>query len=156
MRLKTKVQEEISLQFGLFLAIIFLIVQIAMAYTAVWFEGHRLFSFFFLSLIGLAAGCAGWGRGIVLTPLGNQSNGAQKVLVGFDVFWTGVIAGHLPQLSDYFNGWKNGNWNERTEIEVLFGAGIFLLASCVTFNTRFEDSNPGSRPEAKDQPPGIR
>jgi hypothetical protein len=72
-----------------------------------------------------------------LSPIGSQAGGAQKVLAGFAVFWTGVIAGHLSQISSAVSGWQKASMNQATRIELLFGLGIFLFAACVTFNTRF-------------------
>jgi hypothetical protein len=131
------IQQNVTLQFALYGGLLFFIVQIALCLVAPGFEGYRLYSFFLLSLIGLTSGCAGWASGIVLSPIGSQAAGAQKVLAGFAVFWTGVIVGHLPQISSAVSGWQRVSMNQAARVELLFGLGVFLFAACITFNTRF-------------------
>ena len=134
-----KIQQNVALRFGLLGALLFLIVQIALARIAPAFQDHRFYSFFLLSLIGLVSGCAGWAAGIVLSPIGSQAGGAQKVLAGLTVFWTGVVIGHLQQISSAFNEWQKSQMDGSAKIEILFGLGLFLLAVCITFNTRFDE-----------------
>jgi hypothetical protein len=131
------VQQNATLRFAFYGGLLFFIVQVALSRVAPGFGGYRWYSFFLLSLIGLTAGCAGWASGIVLSPIGSQAAGAQKVLAGFAVFWTGVIAGHLSQISSAVSGWQKVSMNQAAKIELLFGLGIFLFATCITFNTRF-------------------
>jgi hypothetical protein len=117
-------------------------VQIGLSRVAPCFDGHRWYSFWLLSLIGLTGGCAGWAGGIILSPIGSQASGAQKVLAAVGVFWTGVIAGHIPQISNTVHQWQIASLSSSTLIELLFGFGIFLFATCVTFNTRFAKPIP--------------
>jgi len=131
------IQQNVTLRFALYGGLLFFIVQIALSRVAPGFVGRRWYSFFLLSLIGLTAGCAGWACGIVLSPIGSQAGGAQKVLAGLAVFWTGVIVGHLPQISSAVSEWQKASMDQATRIELLFGLGIFLFAACITFNTRF-------------------
>jgi hypothetical protein len=121
------------------LGALFLVVQVALSRAAPTFESHRVYSFLILSLIGLVSGCGGWACGIFLSPIGSQINGAQKVLAGLTVFWSGVIVSHLQQVSGLFDAWQKSSTTPGTKIELLFGLGIFLLALCVTFNTRFDE-----------------
>jgi hypothetical protein len=130
-------QTDATLRFACYGGLLFLTIQIALSRVAPGFDGHRWYSFFLLALVGLTAGCAGWAWGIVLSPIGSQAGGAQKVLAGFAVFWTGVIVGHLPQIASAFSGWQKTSINQAARIEMLFGLGVFLFAVCITFNTRF-------------------
>jgi hypothetical protein len=127
-----------SLVAALGVGIVFFLVQIGLASYAPFFEGHRVYSFLVLSLVGLASGCGGWAVGLFLSPIGSQVNGAQKVLAGFAVFWSGVVVSHLKGLSAMFDTWQKNSLTSATKIETLFGLGIFLFALCVTFNTRFD------------------
>ncbi|WP_353067741.1 hypothetical protein RBB77_23310 (plasmid) [Tunturibacter psychrotolerans] len=135
-----KIQQNAALRFGIFGGCLFFIVQIALARLAPSFKNHELYSFFVLSLIGLVCGCAGWAAGIVLSPIGSQAAGAQKVLAGLALLWTGVVIGHLQQISGALIEWQKGQIDGSIKIELLFGLGLFLLALCVTFNTRFDDA----------------
>ena len=131
------IQNDMALQFAIYGGSLFFAIQIALAKVAPGFAGYRLYAFFLMALIGLTAGCAGWACGIVLSPIGSQAGGAQKILAGFAVFWTGVIAGHLQQISNAITGWQQSITHQPFKIELLFGTGIFIFASCITFNTRF-------------------
>jgi hypothetical protein len=135
------IQRDVTLQFACYGGLLFLAIQIALCLVAPGFEGCRRYSFCLLALIGLTSGCAGWACGIVLSPIGSQAGGAQKVLAGFAVFWTGVIVGHLPQISSALTGWQKASMNQAGRIELLFGCGVFLFAACITFNTRFVNAN---------------
>jgi hypothetical protein len=134
----TKTQTTASLLAALGLGILFILVQSGLARYAPFFEGHRAYSFFVLSLVGLASGCGGWALGLFLSPIGSQVNGAQKVLAAFAVFWSGVVVGHLQGLSAAFDTWQKNVLTSATKVEAVFGLGIFLFALCVTFNTRFD------------------
>jgi heme/copper-type cytochrome/quinol oxidase subunit 3 len=142
-----KNQTTASLIVALTLGIVFLLVQIGLSRYAPFFEGHRIYSFFVLSCIGLASGCGGWALGLFLSPIGSQVTGAQKVLAGFAVFWSGVVVSHLQGLSELFENWQKSSLTSATKVEAVFGIGIFLFALCVTFNTRF-DSPPTSPKES--------
>jgi hypothetical protein len=131
------IQQNATLRFALYGGLYFFIVQIALCRIAPGFAGYRRYNFFLLSLIGLTAGCAGRACGIVLSPIGSRAGGAQKVLTGLAVFWTGVIAGHLTQIFSAVSEWQKVSMNQATKIELLFGLGVFPFAVCVTFNTRF-------------------
>ena len=85
----TILQKDATLQFACYGGLLFLVLYIALSRFAPGFDDDRWYSFFLLSLVGLTAGCAGWG--IVLSPIGSQVGGAQKVLTGFAVFWTGRV-----------------------------------------------------------------
>jgi hypothetical protein len=135
---KEKIQQNASLRFGLFAAPLFLAVQIALAYLAPAFAGLRLYNFVLLSLVGIVAGCAGWACGLVLSPIGSQASGAQKVLAGLTVFWSGIVIGHFQQISIAFSE-KASTLSASSKIQLLFGLGLFLLAVCITFNTRFDN-----------------
>jgi hypothetical protein len=121
-----------------FIGALFLCVQIALTITAPGFATHRIYSCFVLSLIGLVSACAGWASGMLLSPIGTQANGAQKVLAGITVFWSGVVVSHLQQLSGLFDAWQKSPITSATKIDLLFGLGVFLFAVCVTFNTRID------------------
>ncbi len=136
-----KVQQKASLQMAVFIGILFFLVQVALSAFAPAFTNHRMYSCFLLSLVGLVSGCAGWSAGIFLSPLGSQINGAQKVLAGLSVFWSGVIISRLQDVSAWFSARKTLVTTPTTKIELVFGMGIFLLALCVTFNTRFDESS---------------
>lgn len=138
------IQRNLTLRFALYGGLLFFILQIALSRTAPGFAGNRWYSFFLLSLVGVTAGCAGWACGIVLSPIGSQAGGAQKVLAGFAVFWGGVIVGHLPQISSAISGWQKSSMNQPQKLELLFALGIFLFAVCITFNTRFANMTSAS------------
>jgi hypothetical protein len=148
-----KIQQKASLQLAVFLAVLFFIVQIALSIFCPVFSNHRVYSCFLLSLLGLVSGCAGWAVGIFLSPLGNQINGAQKVVAGLSLFWSGVVVSHLQDLVPWFSARQNSAIRPTTKIEVVFSLGIFLLALCVTFNTRFDDpsANPPVSPDQHDE-----
>jgi hypothetical protein len=153
-RSATKIQITASLIAALALGIVFLLVQIGLAHYAPFFEGHRAYSFFVLSLVGLASGSGGWAVGLFLSPIGSQVNGAQKVLAGFAVFWSGVVVSHLQGLSAVFDTWQKSSITSATKVEAVFGLGVFLFALCVTFNTRFDSptSTSISEPTHETQP----
>jgi hypothetical protein len=140
MSILSDIQIKASLQMAVLIGVLFLCVQIALTITAPTFASHRMYSCFILSLIGLVSGCAGWASGMFLSPIGSQINGAQKVLAGLTVFWSGVIVSHLQQLSGLFDAWQKSPTTSATKIELLFGTGIFLFALCVTFNTRIDQA----------------
>jgi hypothetical protein len=71
-----------------------------------------------------------------LSPVGSQINGAQKVLAGLSLFWSGVVVSHWSEVAGLFDTWQKSPTTSATKIELLFGLGLFLLAFCVTFNTR--------------------
>lgn len=151
----TKIQMTASLIVALALGIVFLLVQIGLARYAPFFEGHRAYSFFVLSLVGLASGCGGWALGLFLSPIGSQVNGAQKVLAGFAVFWSGVVVSRLQGLSAIFDTWQKNSLTSATKIEAVFGLGIFLFALCVTFNTRFDSPSSTNVSEPTHEKPPL-
>jgi hypothetical protein len=118
---------------------LFLLVQFVLARIAPGFACHRFYNFCILSLIGLVTGCAGWACGMALTPIGSQASGAQKILAGVTVFWSGVVVGHIKDLSGILDAYQKSPISPATKIRLVFGLGIFLMALCVTFNTRFDD-----------------
>jgi hypothetical protein len=142
------IQTETSLQFALYGGYLFLAIQFALSCAAPGFYGHRVYSFFLMALIGVTAGCAGWACGIVLSPMGSQASGSQKVLAGLGVFWTGVVAGHLSQRGTAFSRFQGEAMTQATKIELLFALGIFFFAACVTFNTRFSPAQATTTPLA--------
>jgi|HubBroStandDraft_2_1064218.scaffolds.fasta_scaffold02466_6 hypothetical protein len=141
MSITSEIQSKTSLRVAAVLGIMFLAVQVALSIFAPAFEAHKVYYCVVLSLVGLVAGCAGWACGLFLSPIGSQVNGAQKVLAGFAVFWSGVVVSHLGQLTQLFDGWQKSAATPATKIELLFGLGVFLFALCVTFNTRFDQAD---------------
>lgn len=132
----SQIQQKASLQLAAILGALFFCVQVALSIVAPIFKSRRLYSCLIFSLVGLVSACAGWACGIFLSPIGSQINGAQKVLAGFAVFWSGVVVSHLSKLSELFDTWQKSSTTPATKMYLLFGLGIFLLALCVTFNTR--------------------
>jgi hypothetical protein len=126
-----------TLWIALGLGLLFLVVQFLICCYAPPFRGLRPYNFWILSLIGLTAGCAGWATGIFLSPLGSQVEGAQKVLAGFAIFWSGVVVSHLDQFRQGFAVLQRSTASASSEIRLTFAIGIYLYALCVTFNTRF-------------------
>lgn len=135
-------QPSATLRLATYIAPIFMVIQLALACTAPSFAGLRVYNFFLLSLIGLASGCGGWICGIVLSPIGSQASGAQKVLGAIVVFWTGIVVGHFPEIFKSIAVWQKSQLSTTSKIQLLFGLGVFLLATCVTFNTRFDSPTP--------------
>jgi hypothetical protein len=129
-------QRNTSLAFAGFIGALFFCLQVLLSIFAPAFEANRLYGCLIMSLVGLTAGCAGWTFGIFLSPVGSQINGAQKVLAGLSLFWSGVVVSHWSELAGLFDTWQKSSATSATKIELLFGVGIFLLAICVTFNTR--------------------
>jgi hypothetical protein len=140
----SEIQAKASLQTALLLAALFTCVQVGLSITAPAFHTHRVYSCLILSLIGLVSACAGWASGMFLSPIGSQINGAQKVLAGLTVFWSGVIVSHLQQISGVFDAWQKSQMTSATKIDLLFGLGVFLFALCVTFNTRIDQTSGSS------------
>jgi hypothetical protein len=131
-------QTRASLLAAALIGVAFLVVQIELSRNAPAFQGHSRYSFLVLSLIDLVSGCGGWACGLFLSPIGSQMGGSQKVLAGLTVFWSGVVVGNLNKLSGFFSAWQKAPMTSATKIELLFGLGVFLLALCATFNTRFD------------------
>jgi hypothetical protein len=150
----SKVQERAAYQMALFIGILFGFLQVALSWTAPSFSTHRVYSCFVLSLVGLVAGCAGWACGMFLTPIGSQANGAQKVLAGIAVFWSGVVVSHVQQIATVFVSWKTASIEPAMKIELLFGCGLFLLSLCVTFNTRFDIPSTNTSSPTNNVDPG--
>jgi hypothetical protein len=148
MSVASDIQQKASLQVALGVGILFFIVQIGLSRTAAPFLDHKLYSFLILSLIGIVSGCAGWTFGIFLSPIGSQLNGAQKVLAAIAVFWSGIVVSHLEQMVAAFASWQKAPLSPGAKIELVFSLGLFLLALCVTFNTRFDSERGGPAPAA--------
>jgi hypothetical protein len=134
-----KLQQKASLQMAAIAAALFFIIQLGLSIYCPTFSNHRVYSCLVLSLVGLVSGCAGWAAGIVLSPLGSQVNGIQKIIAGLSLFWSGVVVSHLQDVIPWFNARQNAPMRTATKIELTFGLGLFLLGLCVTFNTRFDD-----------------
>jgi hypothetical protein len=133
-------QQEFTRRAAIPIAICFLMVQIVLTFATPSFAGQKLYHCFVFSLVGLVAGCAGWACGLFLSPMGTQVQGAQKVVAAVAVFWSGVVVGHLKDLSGLLRAWEQTPIAAPTKIRLLFGLGVFLFALCVTFNTHFEVS----------------
>jgi hypothetical protein len=130
------IQQKASYRIAALIGALFFCLQIGLSMFAPAFEAHRVYGGLILSLVGLASACAGWAFGMLLSPVGSQISGAQKVLAGLSLFWSGVVISHWSQTTELFDALQKASITSATKIELLFGLGLFLLAFCVTFNTR--------------------
>jgi hypothetical protein len=129
-------QRNTSYKIAALIGALFFCLQVGLSIFAPAFETNKAYGCLILSLVGLTSACAGWACGMFLSPVGSQINGAQKVLAGLSLFWSGVVVSHWSEVAGLFDTWQKSSTTSATKIELLFGLGIFLLAFCVTFNTR--------------------
>jgi hypothetical protein len=130
-------QEWVSVNVGTGGGIAYLILTIVVPLSTSLLRTHYWFNVCVLALIGIASGLLGWGVGIILSPIGVQKQGATLLSSAFASFWTGVIVSHIEAITRTLLGLAHGELGQANKIRLIFVAGIFLLATLVTFNSRF-------------------
>jgi hypothetical protein len=137
---KLKSQMFTSLAAAVVLAVVFMVLNIGLPLTAPAFQPHKWYNVFVLSLLGIVGGMMGWLVGVLLSPIGNQKEGSQRILGAVSLFWSGVIVGHINDLTSFLTNRSLTNLPSGQKIRILFMFGLFLFAFVLTFNTRYDPS----------------